>query len=80
MPLHGDGDRRKLFISATAANYFGLPPADAFATLSESPELGNFLDDGNEFLLSVQHSRDDRLLASNKVIRRWQPEQLRSTG
>uniref|UniRef100_A0A803SUA0 Dynein cytoplasmic 2 heavy chain 1 n=1 Tax=Anolis carolinensis TaxID=28377 RepID=A0A803SUA0_ANOCA len=68
MPLDGDGDgdKRRIFISATVANYFGLSSYTSLAPLSSSPELGNFLDDGNEFLLCVQHSQD-QILVSNKV-------------
>uniref|UniRef100_A0A8D0H431 Cytoplasmic dynein 2 heavy chain 1 n=1 Tax=Sphenodon punctatus TaxID=8508 RepID=A0A8D0H431_SPHPU len=58
------------FISVTAANYFGLSPSTGPAApsvmLAASPELANFLDDGNEFLLAVQHS-GTQLTASNKV-------------
>ncbi|KAG8136946.1 hypothetical protein E2320_005491 [Naja naja] len=68
MPLDGDGDgdKRKIFISATAGNYFGLSSFGSLAPLSASPELANFLDDGNEFLLCVQHS-EDQIVVSNKV-------------
>ncbi|KAH0625160.1 hypothetical protein JD844_033332 [Phrynosoma platyrhinos] len=68
MPLDGDGDgdKRKIFVSATAANYFGLSSFTSLAPLSSSPELANFLDDGNEFLLCVQHS-EDQIRVSNKV-------------
>ncbi|XP_053164065.1 cytoplasmic dynein 2 heavy chain 1 isoform X1 [Hemicordylus capensis] len=68
MPLDGDGDgdKRKIFISATAANYFGLSSYASLVPLSASSELSNFLDDGNEFLLCVQHS-EDQLIVSNKV-------------
>lgn len=62
--MAGQGDRRKRFISATAANYFGLEPADP--GLHSRPELSRFLDDGNEFLLVVQRS-GGQLSASNKV-------------
>lgn len=61
---------RKRFISATAANYFGVDPAVGPAALAAGlharPELTSFLDDGNEFLLVVQHS-GTQLTASNKV-------------
>ncbi|XP_013915709.1 PREDICTED: cytoplasmic dynein 2 heavy chain 1 [Thamnophis sirtalis] len=68
MPLDGDGDgdKRKIFISATAGNYFGLSSYGSLAPLSASPELANFLDDGNEYLLCVQHS-EDQISVSNKV-------------
>uniref|UniRef100_A0A663LRA3 Dynein cytoplasmic 2 heavy chain 1 n=1 Tax=Athene cunicularia TaxID=194338 RepID=A0A663LRA3_ATHCN len=65
-----NGDKRKRFIAATAANYFGLDPgvgpAALAAGLHRRPELANFLDDGNEFLLVVQHS-GTQLTASNKI-------------
>lgn len=68
--MAGEGDRRKRFISVTAANYFGLDPAGDAAALAAGlhsrPELSRFLDDGNEFLLVVQHS-GAQLSASNKV-------------
>ncbi|XP_051482944.1 cytoplasmic dynein 2 heavy chain 1 isoform X1 [Apus apus] len=68
--MAGEGDKRKRFISATAANYFGLDPAvgstSLAAGLHSRPELTNFLDDGNEFLLVVQHS-GSQLIASNKI-------------
>lgn len=66
MSLDLVGDKRKLFISATAANYFGLPPSASLDALWASPELANFLDDGNEFLLSVVRSQD-QLVVSKKV-------------
>ena len=66
--MAGEADERKRFISATAANYFGLDPAAGAlaAGLRSLPELSNFLDDGNEFLLAVQRS-GPRLAASNQV-------------
>ncbi|XP_068037518.1 cytoplasmic dynein 2 heavy chain 1 isoform X5 [Anomalospiza imberbis] len=68
--MAGEGDRRKRFISATAANYFGLDPAGGAAALAAGlhscPELSRFLNDGNEFLLVVQHS-GAQLSASNKI-------------
>ncbi|XP_072706738.1 cytoplasmic dynein 2 heavy chain 1 isoform X3 [Ciconia boyciana] len=68
--MAGEEDKRKRFISATAANYFGLDPAVGAAALAAGlrsrPELSNFLDDGNEFLLVVQHS-GTQLTASNKI-------------
>jgi len=64
--MAAESDPRKRFISATAANYFGLDPAAAPAALRARPELNRFLDDGNEFLLVVQRS-GGRLSASNKV-------------
>lgn len=69
MPLDGDGDgdKRKIFVSATAANYFGLSSSASLAPLSGGPELANFLDDGNEFLLCVHHSEDHQIVVSNRV-------------
>ncbi|XP_009693327.1 PREDICTED: cytoplasmic dynein 2 heavy chain 1-like, partial [Cariama cristata] len=68
--MAGEVDKRKRFISATAANYFGLDPAvgpSALAAgLRSQPELTNFLDDGNEFLLVVQRS-GSQLTTSNKI-------------
>uniref|UniRef100_A0A669PRH7 Dynein cytoplasmic 2 heavy chain 1 n=1 Tax=Phasianus colchicus TaxID=9054 RepID=A0A669PRH7_PHACC len=61
-----EADPRKRFISATAANYFGLDPAAAPAALRARPELSGFLDDGSEFLLVVQRSGAG-LSASNKI-------------
>ncbi|EMP37963.1 Cytoplasmic dynein 2 heavy chain 1 [Chelonia mydas] len=67
MSLAGAGDKRKRFILVTAANYFGLASsADPSSALVASPQLANFLDDGNEFLLTVQHS-GTQLTVSNKV-------------
>ncbi|KAK2517345.1 hypothetical protein Q9233_013201 [Columba guinea] len=68
--MAGEGDKRKRFISATAANYFGLDPAAGPAALAAGlyarPELTSFLDDGNEFLLVVQRLGTE-LSASNKI-------------
>lgn len=73
--MAGEGDKRKRFISATAANYFGLDPAVGPAALAAElhslPELNSFLDDGSEFLLVVQRS-GSQLTASN-TVRREQP-------
>lgn len=61
---HGSDDARKKFILTTTGNFYGLKPS---SSLTDSPELNNFLDDGNEFVLSVsRHDNDLRL--SNKVI------------
>uniref|UniRef100_A0A452I6Q6 Uncharacterized protein n=1 Tax=Gopherus agassizii TaxID=38772 RepID=A0A452I6Q6_9SAUR len=64
------GDKRKRFISVTAANYFGLAASadttDPSSALVASPQLASFLDDGNEFLLTVRHS-GTQLTVSNKV-------------
>lgn len=56
-------DPRKQFILATAGNFYGVRPV---STLFDSPELNTFLDDGNEFLLSVNR-KDNDLHFSNKV-------------
>lgn len=62
MPQSSD-DPRKKFILATAGNFYGIRPV---SSLSDSPELNNFLDDGNEVLLSV-NKNDNDLHFSNKV-------------
>ncbi|XP_047450013.1 cytoplasmic dynein 2 heavy chain 1 isoform X3 [Mugil cephalus] len=62
MPLGSDDDRKK-FILATTGNFYGIKP---LSSLTESPELNNFLDDGNEFVLSVVR-RDNDLHLSNKI-------------
>uniref|UniRef100_UPI000D31A44F cytoplasmic dynein 2 heavy chain 1 n=1 Tax=Maylandia zebra TaxID=106582 RepID=UPI000D31A44F len=60
---HGSDDVRKKFILTTTGNFYGLKPS---SSLTDSPELNNFLDDGNEFVLSVsRHDNDLRL--SNKI-------------
>uniref|UniRef100_A0A672FSM8 Cytoplasmic dynein 2 heavy chain 1 n=1 Tax=Salarias fasciatus TaxID=181472 RepID=A0A672FSM8_SALFA len=46
---HGSDDARKRFILTTAGNFYGIKPS---SSLTDSPELNNFLDDGNEFVLS----------------------------
>lgn len=62
MPHSSDDPRRK-FLLATAWNFYSLTEE---ASLSDSPELSNFLDDANEFLLSVT-TNDNDLHFSNKV-------------
>ncbi|XP_073674385.1 cytoplasmic dynein 2 heavy chain 1-like [Garra rufa] len=59
----GTDDPRKLFILTTAGNYFSL---DTSASLSTCHPLDNFLDDGNEFLLTVTRNKDE-LQFSNKL-------------
>ncbi|KAL1260293.1 hypothetical protein QQF64_008120, partial [Cirrhinus molitorella] len=59
----GTDDPRKLFILTTAGNYFSL---DTSASLSTWCPLDNFLDDGNEFLLTVTRNKDE-LQFSNKL-------------
>ncbi|XP_055023019.1 cytoplasmic dynein 2 heavy chain 1 [Boleophthalmus pectinirostris] len=55
MPPSSD-DVRKKFILTTTSNFFllKLPPS-----LENSPELNSFLDDGNEFVLSVYKNEND---------------------
>lgn len=60
---HGSDDSRKKFILTTTGNFFGLKPS---SSLIDRPELNNFLDDGNEFVLSVSR-HDNDLHLSNKV-------------
>ncbi|XP_073719558.1 cytoplasmic dynein 2 heavy chain 1 [Misgurnus anguillicaudatus] len=59
----GRDDPRKVFILTTAGNYFSL---DTPASPSTSNPLDNFLDDGNEFLLTVSRHGDE-LQFSNKL-------------
>ncbi len=60
---HGSDDARKTFILTTTGNFYGIKP---LSSLTNSPELNNFLDDGNEFVLSVSR-HDNDLYLSNKV-------------
>lgn len=60
---HGSDDARKKFILTTTGNFYGIKPS---LSLAASPELNNFLDDGNEFVLSVSRHEND-LHLSNKV-------------
>uniref|UniRef100_A0A8C4HES0 Cytoplasmic dynein 2 heavy chain 1 n=1 Tax=Dicentrarchus labrax TaxID=13489 RepID=A0A8C4HES0_DICLA len=60
---HGSDDARKKFILTTTGNFYGIKPSPS---LADSPELNNFLDDGNEFVLSVSR-HDNDLHLSNKV-------------
>lgn len=60
---HGSDDARKTFILTTTGNFYGINPP---LFLTDSPEINNFLDDGNEFVLCVsRHDSDVHL--SNKV-------------
>ncbi|XP_019385809.1 PREDICTED: cytoplasmic dynein 2 heavy chain 1 [Crocodylus porosus] len=59
-------DRRRRFLAATAANFFGLEPGATAASLGASPPLARFLDDSGEFLLALRPA-GDRLAASNQV-------------
>lgn len=61
---HGSDDARKRFILTTTGNFYGLKPP---SSLDDSPELNNFLDDGNEFVLSISR-HESGLHFSNKVI------------
>ncbi|XP_061575223.1 dynein cytoplasmic 2 heavy chain 1 isoform X3 [Cololabis saira] len=60
---HGSEDARKKFILTTTGNFYGVTPS---SSLTDSPELNNFLDDGNEFVLSVSR-HDNDLHLSNKI-------------
>ncbi|KAM4566457.1 cytoplasmic dynein 2 heavy chain 1 isoform 3-T3 [Odontesthes bonariensis] len=60
---HNSEDARKKFILTTAGNFYGVKPS---SSLHDSPELNNFLDDGNEFVLSVSRDVND-LHLSNKI-------------
>ncbi|KAM5224141.1 cytoplasmic dynein 2 heavy chain 1 isoform 4-T5 [Hipposideros larvatus] len=63
----GTGDVRKLFIFTTTQNYFGLVSEPWGQTLLyNSPEINNFLDDGNQMLLRVQRS-DTGINFSNTI-------------
>lgn len=69
----GTEDVRKLFILTTTQNYFGLmSELWGQALLYNSPEINNFLDDGNQMLLRVQRS-DAGVNFSNTV---WFPAPL----
>ncbi|XP_054598719.1 cytoplasmic dynein 2 heavy chain 1 isoform X1 [Nothobranchius furzeri] len=60
---HSLEDARKKFILATAGNFYGsVPPS----SLADRSEMNNFLDDGNEFILSFSR-HDGDLQLSNKV-------------
>ncbi|XP_075905861.1 cytoplasmic dynein 2 heavy chain 1 [Nelusetta ayraudi] len=60
---HGSDDARKKFILTTTGNFHGLEPS---SSLAASPELNNFLDDGNQFVLSVAR-HDGDLHLSNTI-------------
>ncbi|XP_029026743.1 cytoplasmic dynein 2 heavy chain 1 isoform X2 [Betta splendens] len=60
---HSPEDARKKFILTTAGNFHGIKPSPSFA---DDPGLNNFLDDGNEFVLSIS-SHDNELHLSNKI-------------
>ncbi|KAM4627347.1 cytoplasmic dynein 2 heavy chain 1 [Polymixia lowei] len=60
---HGSDDPRKRFILTTTGNFYGLKPS---SSLADCPELNNFLDDGNEYVLSVSRYETD-LHLSNQI-------------
>lgn len=60
---HGSDDARKKFILTTTGNFYGVEPS---SSLVGSQELNNFLDDGNQFVLSVIW-HDSDLHLSNTV-------------
>lgn len=60
---HSSEDARKRFILTTIENFHGIKP---LLSLADSQELNNFLDDGNEFVLSITR-HDNDLHLSNKV-------------
>ncbi|KAJ8280434.1 hypothetical protein GJAV_G00054510 [Gymnothorax javanicus] len=64
---HDEDARKHLILSATG-NYFGLETSSdpLISALTDCTELNNFLDDGNEYLLSVRKSGSE-LLMSNKI-------------
>lgn len=73
---HGSDDARKKFILTTTGNFYGLKPS---SSLDDSPELNNFLDDGNEFVLSV-NKHEDELHLSNKVIQIYEEQLQQATS
>lgn len=65
---HGSEDARKKFVLTTAGNFYGVKPS---SSLADNQELNNFLDDGNEFILSFTR-HDNELHLSNKVSHKMQ--------
>ncbi|KAM4699205.1 cytoplasmic dynein 2 heavy chain 1 [Discoglossus pictus] len=61
--MPGGGDTRKRFVLSTVHNYFGLPWD---GELPSSKELDQFLDDGNEFILTGRRA-GNRIELSNKI-------------
>ena len=61
-------DARKHFILTTTGNYFGLKTSSdpLISSLADCRELNNFLDDGNEYVLSV-YQPGSKLHMSNKA-------------
>uniref|UniRef100_A0A3B3YWL0 Uncharacterized protein n=1 Tax=Poecilia mexicana TaxID=48701 RepID=A0A3B3YWL0_9TELE len=60
---HGPEDPRKKFVLTTAGNFYGVKPS---SSLVDNQELNNFLDDGNEFILSFTRNNNE-LHLSNKA-------------
>uniref|UniRef100_A0A3P9QAB0 Cytoplasmic dynein 2 heavy chain 1 n=1 Tax=Poecilia reticulata TaxID=8081 RepID=A0A3P9QAB0_POERE len=60
---HGPEDPRKKFVLTTAGNFYGVKPS---SSLADNQELNNFLDDGNEFILSFTRNNNE-LHLSNKI-------------
>ncbi|KAM4743047.1 cytoplasmic dynein 2 heavy chain 1 isoform 3-T4 [Anableps anableps] len=60
---HGSEDARKKFVLTTAGNFYGVKPS---SSLADNQKLNNFLDDGNEFILSFTRN-DNELHLSNKI-------------
>ena len=64
------GDSRKDFVLVTTANYFAVPITDnAITNLFNSPNLNNFLDDGNVTVLAAKLDvkNDRRIDLQNRV-------------
>ncbi|XP_024132434.1 cytoplasmic dynein 2 heavy chain 1 [Oryzias melastigma] len=59
----GSEDARKRFLLNTTGNFFAVKPA---SSLTDEAELNNFLDDENEFVLSIRRHGND-LQLSNKI-------------
>ncbi|KAK7883285.1 hypothetical protein WMY93_029459 [Mugilogobius chulae] len=55
----------KKFILTTTSNFFLLKPP---SSLENSPELNSFLDDGNEFVLSVYKNENEIYLCKRISI------------
>lgn len=65
---HGSDDARKKFILTTTGNFYGIEPS---SSLAGSRELNNFLDDGNQFVLSVVRQNGDLLLSNTVTNKRF---------
>uniref|UniRef100_A0A3B5L503 Dynein heavy chain tail domain-containing protein n=1 Tax=Xiphophorus couchianus TaxID=32473 RepID=A0A3B5L503_9TELE len=59
-------DPRKKFVLTTAGNFYGVTPS---SSLADNQELNNFLDDGNEFILSFTRNNNE-LHLSNKECKK----------